>query len=63
MTTRDMSDLDAILIIEEEGGSEDEVVAAWQHLIDSGTVWKLQGWYGRFAARLIEEGVCHERPV
>jgi hypothetical protein len=31
---------------------------AWQWLINSGDVWKLQGWYGRTAKTLIEQGVC-----
>tara|TARA_R100001510_G_scaffold17437_1_gene14741 strand:+ start:270 stop:503 length:234 start_codon:yes stop_codon:yes gene_type:complete len=35
-----------------------EVIAAWQYLIDIGLVWKLQGYFGRQAARLIEDGVC-----
>jgi hypothetical protein len=37
----------------------DEVVNGFQHLIDSGTVWHLQGCYGRTAASLIEAGICH----
>ena len=44
-----------------EGGTDDPELAieAWQHLIDTGAVWSLQGWYGRTAASLIEQGVCH----
>lgn len=38
---------------------DDEQIEAWQHLIDTGIVWQLQGWYGRTAQRLIEEGVCN----
>jgi len=38
----------------------DEEVEAWQHLIDTAIVWQLQGWYGRTATRLIEEGICHD---
>ena len=34
-----------------------EIVAAWQHLVDTGVVWQLQGWYGRTAAAMIENGV------
>ena len=36
----------------------DANVLAWQYLIDTGTVWHLQGWYGRCAKGLIEEGIC-----
>jgi hypothetical protein len=36
----------------------DANVLAWQHLIDTGEVWHLQGWYGRCATGLIHEGIC-----
>jgi hypothetical protein len=39
--------------------SEEEVIQAWQHLIDTALVWQLQGWYGRTATHLIEEGICN----
>jgi hypothetical protein len=32
---------------------------AWQTLINSGLVWHLQGWYGRTAENLIEDGYCY----
>ena len=35
------------------------VVEAWQHLIDTGLAWQLQGWFGRQAAHLIQAGLCH----
>ena len=41
-----------------EPESEDQIVEAWQTLIDTGLVWQLQGWFGRQAQRLIDEGVC-----
>lgn len=36
----------------------EEEIEAWQYLIDTGMAWKFQGWYGRTAKRLIDEGVC-----
>ncbi len=39
--------------------SEDVQIRAWQYLIDTGIVWELQGWYGRTAYELIQQGICH----
>jgi hypothetical protein len=51
---------DAIAIIEGiEDSSIDEQIQAWQSLVDSGLVWQLQGWYGRTAAQLIEQGLIN----
>jgi len=36
------------------------VVNAYQHLIDTGLVWSLQGFFGRNARRLIDAGLCRE---
>jgi hypothetical protein len=43
-----------------EGGTlaNDEIVAGFQTLIDSGVVWQLQGSYGRMAQSLIDNGLC-----
>jgi len=41
-----------------EAESEDQVLEAWQTLIDTGLCWRLQGWFGRTAAQLIEQGLC-----
>ncbi|MBI4151620.1 hypothetical protein HY496_01505 [Candidatus Woesearchaeota archaeon] len=35
----------------------DEHIAAWQYLVDTGLCWKLQGWFGRTAQTLIDEGI------
>lgn len=40
-----------------EAESEEQVVEAWQFLVDSGLAWQLQGWFGRTAKQLIEQGV------
>ena len=38
-------------------GTEEEIIEAWQYLHDSGHAYKLQGWFGRQAKMLIEEGI------
>lgn len=38
--------------------SEEAFIEAYQHLIDTGAAWQLQGRIGRTAASLIEQGVC-----
>ena len=57
-----MSTFDTLgFIMQYEGeGFEDEqeVIDGFQHLIDSGLAWSLQGSYGRMAASLIEQGLC-----
>jgi len=40
-----------------EAESEEQVLQAWQHLVDTGLAWQLQGWFGRTAQHLINEGV------
>jgi hypothetical protein len=37
--------------------SAEEELQAWQLLVDSGTAWTLQGWFGRTARDLIEQGL------
>ena len=57
-----MSNSEAIDIAEgyRDAESEAQYLAAWQHLIDTGLAWQLQGWFGRTAMYLIEQGMCHE---
>jgi hypothetical protein len=42
-----------------ECDSEDQYIQAWQHLIDTGLAWQLQGFFGRTARQLIDQGVCN----
>lgn len=39
--------------------SEEVQIEAWQYLIDTGLAWTLQGWFGRTAEALIEQGICY----
>jgi hypothetical protein len=40
-----------------EADSEEQVIEAWQQLVDTGLAWQLQGWFGRTAQQLINQGV------
>lgn len=50
--------LDKFIAYEDGEMEEDEVIAFFQELIDSGMAWTLQGHYGRTAQSLIEQGHC-----
>ena len=38
-------------------GTEKEIIEAWQYLHTSGQAYKLQGWFGRTAQHLLNEGI------
>jgi hypothetical protein len=63
MTKKYMDSYSAVMIAEgvEEAENEEELIEAWQFLIDTGLCWKLQGFFGRTAHDLIELGVCHAK--
>ena len=42
---------------EGEGASKDDQLKAWAYLIRTGQCWSLQGWFGRTATAIIQEGV------
>jgi hypothetical protein len=43
-----------------DADSEDQVLEAWQRLVDSGLAWQLQGFFGRTARHLIDAGLIRE---
>lgn len=54
----DISIQDAVFIAEGiEDASIEKQLEAWQMLLDTGLVWQLQGWFGRTALLLIEQGL------
>ena len=52
-----MNTLTAVEIAEGivEDVTREEYLQAWQHLVDTGTVWSLQGWFGRTAMSMIQQ--------
>jgi len=44
-------------------GTEEEVLEAWQYLVDTGLAWQLQGWFGRAASDLIDAGIINQPQV
>ncbi len=51
----------AIIAYEQDDLDDEKSIELFQHLIDTGLAWSLQGHYGRMASRLIESGHCHPR--
>jgi len=56
-----LTNLEATMIAEGalEPDSDEQYIQAWQHLIDTGLAWQLQGFFGRVASAMIAEGVCY----
>ena len=46
-----------------EDASVEKQIEAWQMLVDTGLAWKLQGWFGRTAGLLIEQGLINPPPA
>ena len=44
-----------------EQGTEQEVVAAWQYLHNTGLAYQLQGWFGRTAQELIKKEIIKNK--
>jgi hypothetical protein len=54
-----MTQFDAVGIAEGwiEPESEDQVIEAWQYLHDTGLAYQLNGYFGRTATRLLQDGI------
>lgn len=55
--------VDKIMAFEDGEMDEDEIIAFFQELVNTGLAWQLQGHYGRTARRLIEAGCVTEAEV
>lgn len=46
---------------EGEGATREQQIEAWQYLHETGLAYSLQGWYGRTAKALLEEGIIEDK--
>lgn len=56
-----MSNIDAIMAYENGELDEEDTIALFQQLVDSGLVWTLKGHYVRRAKELIDAGLVEPR--
>ena len=59
-TTRPVTQDEVVgLIMDYEGGDidEEDAIALFQHLVNTGLAWQLQGHYGRTAQALLDQGI------
>lgn len=52
-----MPDVNDIIDFENGAMEEERLIKFFQELVDNGLAWKLQGFYGRTAQHLIDEGL------
>jgi len=60
-----MSTSEAISIVKGDTPdcSKHETLAAWQHLVDNGTIWNMGYRYSALAACMIEAGTLERNPA
>ena len=62
MSTRKMDSYLATGLAEGfEQGTEQEIIAAWQYLHDTGLAYQLQGWFSRTAQELIKNKIIKNK--
>ena len=54
-------DITELMAFEDGSLDDDQVIDLFQRLVNSGLAWQLQGFYGRTANRLIEQGLVIPR--
>lgn len=55
--------LEKLMRFEAGDMDEAETIDFFQDLVNTGMAWKLQGYYGRMAAHLIDQGLVSDGPT
>jgi hypothetical protein len=55
--------LEKLMRFEAGDMDEAETIDFFQDLVNTGMAWRLQGYYGRMAAHLIDQGLVSDRPT
>lgn len=60
-TKEKFDEVGAIIAFEQGELNDEGVIELFQHLVDNGHAWSLQGFYGRTARALIDAGHVKEK--